>query len=91
MGTIGKLYGSMLNVSKIVAGGRNRLRRKKGVDSIICGHTHKPMIQKNEEKRKRDLLYKNTGCWTLHTVSSYVTIDEEHGAILRRHTRQKMD
>lgn len=45
--------------------------RLRGIEYIICGHTHKSM-----EQHKGNVHYYNSGCWT-DIPSAYITIDQD--------------
>ena len=48
------------------------MAKKRGADYVFCGHTHKAM-----RKRKGDIVYYNSGCWT-DSPCTYITIDEKY-------------
>lgn len=60
-----------LRLSKKVAQRALLYAKLKGVDYIICGHTHKTLKKRSGETR-----YYNCGCWT-DVPSGYITIDKD--------------
>ncbi len=54
--------------------------KKKGIDVIICGHTHKPLYRNCLGKNGKEVHYFNSGGWIKGLCSSYITIDE-HGNV----------
>lgn len=64
-----------LRLSKKVAQRALLYAKLKGVDCIICGHTHKTL-----HKKSGNTHYYNCGCWT-DTPSGYITISKETVAL----------
>jgi UDP-2,3-diacylglucosamine pyrophosphatase LpxH len=60
-----------LRLSEKVASSALHYAKKNGADYVFCGHTHKA-----EEKKKGDIRYFNSGCWT-DTPCTFITIDEK--------------
>ncbi|OGZ70738.1 MAG: hypothetical protein A3F47_00455 [Candidatus Staskawiczbacteria bacterium RIFCSPHIGHO2_12_FULL_38_11] len=50
--------------------------KKKGIDVIICGHTHKPLHRTCQGKNGKEIHYFNSGGWIKGLCASYITIDE---------------
>lgn len=63
----------LIGVSDSTAKSAIKLAKKKGVDYVFCGHTHRP-----SQKRTSGITYVNSGCWT-DSPSSFITIDHESG------------
>lgn len=57
-----------LRVSDLVAEGAASYATRRGVDHILCGHTHLPM-----SKMFKKVMYHNTGCWT-EKPATFITI-----------------
>lgn len=60
-----------LRLSTKVANRALLYAKLKGIDYIICGHTHKTLRKKSGNTR-----YYNCGCWT-DVPSGYITIDKD--------------
>lgn len=60
-----------LRLSDKVSRSAIKYAKKRKVDYIFCGHTHKPM-----QKTKDNVTYFNSGCWN-DTPCTYITIDED--------------
>lgn len=63
----------LIGVSDSTAKSAIKLAKKKGVDYVFCGHTHRP-----SRKHTSGITYLNSGCWT-DKPSTFITIDYENG------------
>ena len=61
-----------LKCSEHIANEAVKYAQKKGVDGVLCGHTHFPVHKPDHE----GVEYLNTGCWT-DIPSTFVTIDAD--------------
>ena len=59
-----------LRMSDLVAEGATEYARRRGVDGIFCGHTHRPA-----ERMSRTITYHNTGCWT-EKPATFITLSD---------------
>lgn len=57
-----------LKVSDLVAEGASSYATRRGVNHILCGHTHLPM-----SKMFKKVMYHNTGCWT-EKPATFITV-----------------
>lgn len=64
------------NFSDFIAKKAMKYAKKKNIDVIICGHTHKPLHFNFSDKNGKKIDYFNCGGWIKDLCSSYITIDK---------------
>ncbi len=80
-----KMYSQLRQLSKKVSTGAIAYADERGLDYVICAHTHESMKKVQRSKQGKDIHYFNTGSW-IRVPYSYLTIDEK-GVEVKLYTR----